>query len=868
MLFTDIEGSTRLLERLGRERYAEALDLHRRVLRRAFTQHGGYEVDHEGDAFFVAFSRAEDAVASAASAQQALAAADWPEDEELRVRMGIHTGEPLAVPPKYVGLDVHRAARIMAAGHGGQVLLSQTTRDLLGDSSAVRELGEHRLKDLTATQRLYQLQIDGLTQEFPALKTLRNRPTNLPVQLTPLIGRDRELAEVATLLRDKGVRLLTLTGTGGTGKTRLALQAAADVVETFQDGVFFVSLAPIRDPELVLPTLAQTLALREVPGEPISKTLASYLAEKQTLLVLDNFEQVLDAAGDVAALPARCPRLGLLVTSRERLRVAGEQTFSVASLQLPDEQANLAVLSANEAVALFSVRAAEATGEFALSEDNAATVAAICRRVDGLPLAIELAAGRTASLPPAALLRRLDRSLELLTSGRRDAEERQRTLLATIEWSYDLLEPAEQELFARLSVFVDGSLIEAAERVGDPDRFLKIDILDGLDSLVEKNLLRLRIDPDGEPRYWMLETIREYGLDRLTDSGERNDAYNRLAQHYLELAECAKPELTGDKQLIWLGRIHADLDNLRLAFRWFAESGSADEALRLAAATWRALWLRGYLSEGRRWLTSALALPNASSAGLRIEALRAAAFLAGWQGDRAEQSALAEDALSLARESGHEADLASALLSAGQVAISRSDFERGEQLLQESLELARELGETRPVCMALGSLGTLYRTAGLPGKAREVWRESLPLIRAVGDRYGTAIALFGLAFVAIEERQPADAQPILAEALELARELDYREGFAYFLEGAAAVAASRGDPHRAATILGRMRALHGELRFTPLVDDERLNAQTADTARAALGEPAFEEALKEGEQMSLDQALASAVEYRLPTTGP
>jgi predicted ATPase/class 3 adenylate cyclase len=860
LLFTDIEGSTRLLERLGRERYAEALTLHRRLLRGAFEQHGGYEVDYEGDAFFVAFSRAEDAVAAAASAQHDLAAADWPEDQEFRVRMGIHTGEPLAVPPKYVGLDVHRAARIMAAGHGGQVLLSQTTRDLLNEPSAVRDLGEHRLKDLSAPQRLYQLQIDGLTHEFPALKTLQNRPTNLPVQLTPLIGRDRELAEVAALLREERVRLLTLTGTGGTGKTRLALQAGADLVEVFRDGVFFVSLAPIRDRELVLPTVAQTLALREVPGEPISKTLASYLAEKHTLLVLDNFEQVLDAAREVAELPARCPRLSLLVTSRERLRVAGERAFAVSPLQLPDEQGDLAALSANEAVALFATRAAEATGDFALSEENAATVAAICRRLDGLPLAIELAAARTASLPPAALLRRLDHSLKLLTSGRRDAEDRQRTLRATIEWSYDLLEPPEQALFARLSVFVDGCLIEAAERVGNPDRSLGIDILDGLDSLVEQNLLRQRTDPDGEPRYWMLETIREYALDRLTDFGEHVDAHSRHAYYYLDLAERAKPELTSEKQLVWLRRIHGELGNLRLAFRWFGESGAIDETLRLATAVWRALWLRGYLSEGRQLLRSALAGGEASSEGLRIEALGAAAALAHWQGDDADESALANEALSLARTSGDTAVLASALLRAGQAAISLFEFERAEQLLQESMELARGYGETRAICMALGSLGTLHRTAGRPGRARELWQESLPLIRAVGDRYGTAIVLFGLAFVAIEEGQPEVAPPILVEALELARELDYREGIAYFLEGAAAVAASRGDPERAATILGRMRALHTELKFKANADDERLNAQTAEKARLALGELAFSSALKAGEQMPVEQALAYALE--------
>jgi predicted ATPase/class 3 adenylate cyclase len=864
LLFTDIEGSTRLLERLGRERYAEALSLHRRLARRAFERHGGYEVDYEGDAFFVAFSRAEDAVASAAAAQQALAAADWPEDQELRVRMGIHTGEPLAVPPKYVGLDVHRAARIMAAGHGGQVLLSQTTRDLLDDRAALRDLGEHRLKDLSAAQRLYQLQIDGLPHEFPPLKTLGNRPTNLPVQLRPLIGRERELAEVAALLREEGVHLLTLTGPGGTGKTRLALQAAADVVEAFPDGVFFVSLASIRDHELVLPTAAQTLALRELPGEPISETLASYLADKQILLVLDNFEQVLDAAGAAVELPARCPGLSLLVTSRERLRVAGERVFAVFPLQLPDEDAHLGSVAANEAVGLFAARAAEATGDFTLTEENAGPVAAICRRLDGLPLAIELAAARTASLPPAALLRRLDHSLRLLTSGRRDAEERQRTLQATIEWSYDLLGPAERELFTRLSTFVDGCRIEAAEQVGDPDGKLAIDILDGLDSLVAKNLLRQRVDPDGEPRFWMLETIREYGLDRLTDSGGRVDAHRRHAHHFLDLAERAKPELTGDKQVVWLRRIHCELDNLRLAFRWFAESGSGSETLRLATALWRALWVRGYLSEARQWLLSSLACAEATSAPLRIEALQAASFLARWEGEQADESALAEEALALARTSGDSAMMARALLGAGHAATSLSDFVRAEQFLHESLELAREVREARPICMALGGLATLYQTVGQPGRARELWEESLPLIRAVGDRYGTAICLFGLASVAIEEGQPEDSPQLLVEALELSRELDYREGIAYFLGGAAAVAGSRGDPERAATLLGRMRALHAELHFKALAVDERLNAQTAEAARAALGERAFAAALEAGEQMTIQEALAHAVEACRP----
>jgi tetratricopeptide (TPR) repeat protein len=365
----------------------------------------------------------------------------------------------------------------------------------------------------------------------------------------------------------------------------------------------------------------------------------------------------------------------------------------------------------------------------------------------------------------------------------------------------------------------------------------------------------------------MLETIREYALDRLTDFGERDQARSRHAYHYLDLAKRAKPELTGDKQLIWLHRIHSDVDNLRHTFQWFVENDSADETLQLATALWRALWLRGNLSEARQLLRTALAADGTSSEHVRIEALQPASWLAHWEGDHREEVTLADEALALARTSGDKTLLASALLGSGQAATSRTDFERAEQLLEESLELAREVGELRPICMALGSLGSLHRAAGRPGRARELWGESLPLIRAVGDRYGIAIVLFGLAFVAIEEGQPENATPILLEALELARELDYREGIAYFLEGAAAVAVSRSDPERSATILGRMRALHAELKFKANADDERLNAQTAEAARAALGENAFAAALLGGEEMTEEQTLAYAIEDRHPVSG-
>src|SRR6266568_5142310 len=593
LLFTDIEGSTHLLQQVG-ERYASVLSECRDLLRTTFSEHHGHEVDTQGDAFFVAFARASDAVAATVDGQRALFTHVWPEGKAVRVRMGLHTGEPNLTSEGYVGLDVHHAARIMSAGHGGQVLLSQTTHDLvehaLPEDVSLVDLGAHRLKDLQHPSYLFQLVIAGLPAGFPPLKTLDAYPNNLPIQPTPLIGREQEVATVAALLRRDDLRLLTLTGPGGTGKTRLGLQVAAELSDRFADGVFFVNLAPLSDPELVVPTLAQTLDVKEIAEQPLIDLLKASLHWKHLLLLLDNFEQVVGAAVYVADLLAACPNLKVIVTSRMTLHIRGEQEYAVPPLAVPDPRQlpDLVALSQYEAVALFIQRAQAARPEFQMSNANAPAVAEICVRLDGLPLAIELAAARSKVLPPQALLARLGQRLAVLTSGARDVPERQKTLRNTIEWSYLLLDAYEQQLFRRLSVFVGGCTLEAVETVCSALGDAMPSVLDGVASLIDKNLLLQTAQEEEELRLTMLETIREYGLERLSSSGEWEATQQAHADYYLWLAEEVEPHLWGPGQIRWLERLEQEHDNLRAALRWFVGQGaskqSIEKALLLGAA--------------------------------------------------------------------------------------------------------------------------------------------------------------------------------------------------------------------------------------------------------------------------------------------
>src|SRR5438034_1544036 len=665
-LFTDIEGSTRLLHELG-DSYGEALAEHRRLLRDSFGRHDGVEVDTQGDAFFVAFKRAKDAVAAAREAQQALVRTP------TRVRMGLHTGEPVVTDEGYVGIDVHRAARIAAAAHGGQVLVSRTTRDLLEDDIQLRDLGEHRLKDLTAPQRIYQLGVN----EFPPLKTLNQ--SNLPVQPTPLIGRSRELADVLELVASH--RLVTLTGPGGTGKTRLGLQAAAELVDGFRDGVWFVALASLRDANLVLPTIAQTLGVRE------PQTAGEYLRTRETLLVLDNLERLLDSVPELAELLRLAPGLKVLVTSRASLRISGEQEFLVPPLE--DE----------EAVALFADRARALKPTAVLGD----AVGEICRRLDNLPLAIELAAARIKLLTPESLLPRLERRLPLLTAGARDAPERQRTLRATIEWSFELLDPAEQELFLRLSVFAGGWDLEAAEAVCSAE-------LEILGSLVDKSLIR-----GNDDRFLMLATIREFATEELESSGDAPAVRRRHAEHYLALAEAAEPEILGGAQVEWMVRLERERNNFRAALDWAFEQGAAEIALRLIGALRRAWVARGYLAETRAWLEQALAADGAAMPAVR----------------------------------------AKTLYGFGRVALVQGDYERALPSLQESASLFREHGDARGLAFALADLGWIAAAQGVHERARSLGEQSLAVARAAGDETTSAAALHVIACTMLDEGEYA-----------------------------------------------------------------------------------------------------------------
>jgi predicted ATPase/class 3 adenylate cyclase len=805
-LFTDIEGSTKLLHELGAEAYAEALAEHRRVLREAFARHGGVEVDTQGDAFFVAFPTAPGALEAAQEAQEALA------QGPTRVRMGLHTGTPHLTEEGYIGQDVHKGARIAAAGHGGQVLLSKETRELAHVD--VTDLGEHRLKDFEGPVWIFQLG----SKRFPPLKTISN--TNLPRPASSFVGREKEVEEVVSLLRD-GARLLTLTGPGGSGKTRLAIEAAAELVPEFKAGVFWVGLAPLRDPALVTDTIAQTLGAKD--------GLAVHIGERELLLLLDNLEQVVEAAPELSALVEACPNLKLLVTSRERLRVRGEVEYPVLPLAEP------------EAVDLFCVRAGAEPDE---------TVHELCRALDNLPLAIELAAARASVLSPRQILERLSERLDLLKGGR-DADPRQQTLRATIEWSHELLSDEEKRLFARLSVFAGGCTLEAAEEVTEAD-------LDPLQSLVDKNLLR-----HTHERFWMLETIREYAAERLEQLGEADELRRRHAEHFLALAEEAEPNLRGGSPSPgeWLDRLEADHDNLRAALDRLEASGETQRALRLTAALWLFWNRRGHLPQGRRRLESALAADERPTAA-RARALIGAAAMAAMSGDSARARTWAEEALALNRALGDAWGTALSQSYIATAAAEEGEWAGARQIAEETARAFRELGDEHYAMLATGLVAWMCRELGDRERSRALTEENLRRARATGHERVEAMSLGSLAMLAVDEGRLQDALAMLQEANRIHRGLGDRFEIALDLCRFARALAAAGRAGTAARLLSTGEALREEIGATleSWVAMEAKLRETLTAIRAQLDEGAFAEAWEQGRALTADEAVALALD--------
>jgi predicted ATPase/class 3 adenylate cyclase len=856
-LFSDIEGSTELLNQLGDD-YAAVLSEQREILRTYFAKWNGQEVDTQGDAFFYSFTRAIEAVTATAEAQRAISTHDWPMGVEVRVRMGLHTGEPLLAKEGYVGIDVHRAARICHVGYGGQVLLSETTaplvRDDLPQGVGLRDLGDHRLKDLRHPERVYQLVISGLHVDFPSLKSLDAHPNNLPIQSTNHIGREEELVSARNLLSRVEVRLLTITGPGGIGKTRLGLQLAAELSDEFNDGVFFVPLAPITDCMLVTSTVAQTLGIHDRGSQPILDTLIEHLRPHNTLLFLDNFEHVYEAASEVTRLLESCPLIKILVTSREVLRVRGEFEFLVRPLAVPDvsHRPTVDLLTRNPAVKLFSQRAQSVKPNFCITEENAVSVAEICTRLDGLPLAIELAAARVKLFPPKALLKQLieangHSSLHILARGPRDAPERHRTLRAAMDWSYELLDDNEQRLFQSLSVFAGGFTFTAVNAVccypvsnteARSDKTQDMDVMEGLASLLDKSLLRQDGRLEDEPRFNMLELIRDYAGEKLSDSNREAKIRESHANFFLSLAEEARPNLKEQEQEMWLERLEKEHNNLRSALGWFiqlaelgteASEDTATSGLRLAGALWRFWDTHGHIGEGRRWLRKILALSETPTIE-RVDTLTGAAYLARRQSDYAEGFQLYEQGLRIARDINYKTGIAKSLDGLGYLNdFQGADDELIEALYSESLELWREVGDKRGIATALGPQAHRTLAAHDFEHATVLFEESLALFREVHDKREIAGALWNLGQIAVVVGRYDKAKEMYDESLEIYKSLKDFHGVATQLR-------SLGEVERNQDNSIQARALYGEAleSFRTLGDKRCSSIALAGLGRAAL----------------------------------
>ena len=886
-LFSDIEGSTRLEQSVGTTVYAELRERHRGLVRTAIAAHGGSEQGTEGDSFFIVFSTAIQALHAALDVQRALAAEPWPDGGTVRVRMGINAGTASLAGGSLVGLAINRAARIAGVAHGGQVVASESVRllsaDDLPDGASLLDLGAHRLKDLLEPEHLYQLVAPGLAATFPPLVTLDAHPNNLPTQLTSFVGREDELARAGALLANN--RLVTLTGPGGTGKTRLSLQVAAAAAADYPDGVFFVPLETVRDPALVASRIASEIGLAETGGRSGLEVLVEWLAGKQVLLLLDNFEQVVDAGPIVADLLRGATGLTILATSRAPLRVSGEQEYPVPGLPVPPDPGtrsgydqvrmagggaiDLATLATYEAVRLFIARAVAVRPDFAVTNANAPAVAAICARLQGMPLAIELAAARIKLLSPDAILARLEHQLTLLAAGARDLPARQQTLRGAIAWSYEILEAADRLLLDRLSVFEGGFGLDAAEVIGMPPGESAVDILDGLMALADQSLLRsLDADP---PRFVMIETIREFAAEMLDQRPEAATVRSLHTRWYLDLVEAAAPQLSGSDQRAVLERLELEHDNIRAVLDRAPLAGDGATAIRVGFAMWRFWQKRGHLYEARRRLESMAAAGwSHDDPVLRARLMEALGGVYWWQADIVKMKAAYEEALAIWRARSDKAELANALYNysfafavSPDRAVSLKDADPegiGARAQAEALALYEEIGDVRGQANALWAMGNRAYFREEDENGRGHFTSALERFRQVGDVTMEAWSLHQLGSAVLRLGELDTSRSILLEALRHFYDASDASGLALVFDDLSAQAVADEDVPRAARLRGAARRLTAATgaELAGFVD-EHLQFHARPRVATQLTPDEMARYMAEGQAMTLDESVAYAL---------